>query len=47
MAITPRENLRGVIQRLEGAWSVLVRTSLLPQSFTRRKDPARESATSH
>ena len=29
MTITPRENLRGVIQRLEGTWSVLFRTSLI------------------
>ena len=32
MTITPRENLRGVIQRLEGTWSVLFRTSLIPQN---------------
>ena len=28
MTVTPRENLRGVIQRLEGTWSVLFGTSL-------------------
>ena len=32
MTITPRETLRGVIQRLEGTWSVLFRTSLIPQN---------------
>jgi hypothetical protein len=43
MTITPRENLRGVIRRLEGTWTRRSHAvDPAEQSFTRREDPAKE-----